>query len=272
MDISRKHLYLSGMHPKMLALTTTTADITSCTPDWVWNNPGGSRDEVNLWLVTKGIGSLEIQEKVYKVGSGSCFFIRMGEPCRGRHDPSQPLTVLWSLCQLKQGWPTARERPAVYREVANLSFISQLYSLAIHSHNNPRSSRTETDMLMRAVFLAVAEEDSQAAASRAESRIPKILEIAERMRSRPGQSYIMAELARECACSTGHFSRLFRSATGMSPRAFITHSRISAARSMLRGSSHKIAHIGAELGYADIFHFSRQFKEKTGLSPSEYRA
>lgn len=271
MDISHKHLYLFYMHPKMLALTTTTADITSCTPDWAWNNPGGSRDEVNLWLVTKGSGSLEIQEKVYKIGSGSCFFIRMGEPCRGRHDPSQPLTVLWSLCQLKQGWPAAGERPAVYREVANLSFISQLYSLAIHSHNNPRASRAETDMLMRAVFLAVAEEDSQAA-YRDESRIPQILEIAERMRSRPGQSYAMAELARECACSPGHFARLFRSATGMTPRAFITHARINAARSMLRGSSQKIAHIGAELGYADIFHFSRQFKEKTGISPSEYRA
>lgn len=272
MDISCNHLYFSNMHPKMLALATTTADMTSCTPDWDWNNPGGSRDEVNLWLVTKGSGSLEIRGKVYKVGSGSCFFIRMGEPCRGRHDPSQPLTVLWSLCHLKQGWPGEQDRPAVYREVTNLSFISQLYSLAIRSHNNPRSSRTETDMLMRAVFLAVAEEDSQAAACRDESRMSQILAIAERLRSAPGRSYVMAELARECACSTGHFARLFRNATGLSPRAFITHSRVSAARSMLRGSSHKIAHIGAELGYADIFHFSRQFKEKTGLSPSEYRA
>lgn len=264
-------LYLSSMHSRMLDLTTTTAHITYCPPDWKWDNTGKAGDEVNLWLVTQGSGTMTIKGVTQVLGPGSCFFIRMGDPCEGRHDPAQPLTVMWSLCRLRQGWPDARDQPRGYRQIANLPFVSQLYALAIRTHNDPRATRLEADLLMRALFLAVEEED-RLADRPGDTRLPQVQAIAERIRTAPGRSYPLPLLARECACSPGHFTRLFKHATGMPPRAFITHSRIVAARSLLRGSNHKIAHIADELGYADIFHFSRQFKEQTNQSPSEYRA
>lgn len=256
----------------MLELTVNSAHITRCPPGWTWDNPGNPRDEVNLWLVTEGAGRMEIGGTTYALGPGSCFFIRMGEPCRGRHDRRNPLTVMWSLCRLRQGWPGELQRPPLYRQLSNLPFVSQLYSLAIAAHQDPRLDRREAGHLMRALYLAVAEEDRQLEASQGDTRLIQIHQVARRLRSSPGQAYRIPDLARECSCSTGHFTRLFRQATGLPPRAFITQARIETARSLLRGSNHKIAHLAGLLGYGDIFHFSRQFKEQTGLSPSQYRA
>lgn len=271
MDVSHNYLYIYNMHDKMLDFHTNTAVTTVCAPNWNWKNPGGRSDEVNLWLVTQGSGIMEIGGSTYQLGPGSCFFIRMGEPCHGRHDPRQPLTVMWSLCQLRRGWPAPEDRPLPYRHVSNLPFLSQLYGLAIRTHHTPQQSSQVVDLMMKTLFLAVEEEDRNASTSPDKSRLTQVQKIAERIRSAPGNTYAIPALARECACSPGHFSRLFEAATGMAPRTYITHSRIVTARSLLRGSSHKIAHIAGELGYADIFHFSRQFKEKTGVCPSDYR-
>jgi transcriptional regulator GlxA family with amidase domain len=77
--------------------------------------------------------------------------------------------------------------------------------------------------------------------------------------------------AREMHLSPAHFSRVFKAATGQSPRDYLIGARLSQARHLLIETNLAVGEIAERLDYADVFFFSRQFKQKTGLSPLQYR-
>jgi AraC-like DNA-binding protein len=58
---------------------------------------------------------------------------------------------------------------------------------------------------------------------------------------------------------------------GVSPRTFITRTRIDAARRLLLTSSYSIGRIADLLGYDSPFQFSRQFKARVGIAPKHFR-
>ena len=99
----------------------------------------------------------------------------------------------------------------------------------------------------------------------------KIEKICERIRRHPGRVVSIEDLASEIHASPGHFCRTFRRFQGMSPRAFITRTRMETAQSLLLTSSHSVTRIAELLGYESPFYFSRQFKAKVGVSPSAFR-
>jgi transcriptional regulator GlxA family with amidase domain len=79
------------------------------------------------------------------------------------------------------------------------------------------------------------------------------------------------QLARRAALSLRSLNRRFRSATGVSPIAYLNRLRIEAAKRQLETSSLNIQEITEFVGYQDARSFSRLFRAGTGLSPSEYR-
>ncbi len=68
------------------------------------------------------------------------------------------------------------------------------------------------------------------------------------------------------------FRKRFKTATGLTPRAYREARRIEAARELLHLTSLTHREIASTLGYSDEFHFSRRFKAATGVAPSRYRA
>jgi AraC-like DNA-binding protein len=79
------------------------------------------------------------------------------------------------------------------------------------------------------------------------------------------------ELARVCGLSPAWFSRAFRGATGLSPRAWLLRRRILAAASRLEQDDAPIATVAERLGYGDPYLFSRQFRAVMGCSPLAFR-
>lgn len=67
------------------------------------------------------------------------------------------------------------------------------------------------------------------------------------------------------------FSRRFKSATGVTPLAYIQNVRIEQAKKQLEGTLATPEQITHEVGYEDISSFTRLFKVNTGLSPTQYR-
>ena len=64
--------------------------------------------------------------------------------------------------------------------------------------------------------------------------------------------------------------RRFRTATGMTPHAWLLNRRINAARAQIRDGE-SIAQLAYALGFADQAHFQRVFKDYTGTTPGRYR-
>jgi AraC family L-rhamnose operon transcriptional activator RhaR len=68
-----------------------------------------------------------------------------------------------------------------------------------------------------------------------------------------------------------HFSRMFKTHTGMTLKEYVQNSRIDEACRLLETTDKKVIEIAEDVGYHDIKHFNMLFKRRKGKTPSEYR-
>lgn len=85
------------------------------------------------------------------------------------------------------------------------------------------------------------------------------------------QDVNLEELARIAHMSRRSFLRVFQSATGTSPLAWLIGQRIQRACGLLRHTDKRVTEIAFEIGFNDSNYFTRQFRKATGMSPREYR-
>ena len=85
------------------------------------------------------------------------------------------------------------------------------------------------------------------------------------------QEVDLEELARIAHMSRRSFLRVFQSATGTSPLAWLIDQRIHRACGMLRHTDKRVTEIAFDVGFNDSNYFTRQFRKATGFSPREYR-
>lgn len=81
----------------------------------------------------------------------------------------------------------------------------------------------------------------------------------------------VAELARQCGLSVGHFSRAFRQSTGDAPYAWLIRRRVDAAKALLRDRRVPLTQVALDCGFANQSHFTRAFKRQIGTSPGHWR-
>lgn len=79
-------------------------------------------------------------------------------------------------------------------------------------------------------------------------------------------------LAAELGVSRPHLSRVFRAVTGTSLTAFRTRVRVRAALDAIDSGQANLAHLAAELGFADHAHLTRTLRAELGSPPSRVRA
>lgn len=66
-------------------------------------------------------------------------------------------------------------------------------------------------------------------------------------------------------------SRIFKSETGMTLKAYITEQKMQTAKSLLQTTKLPVNVIGAKLGYKNFSHFSHTYKKIMGRNPQEER-
>jgi transcriptional regulator GlxA family with amidase domain len=79
------------------------------------------------------------------------------------------------------------------------------------------------------------------------------------------------ELAQQVKLSTGHFIRLFKAETSLSPKQYVRSLRMKEAENLISGSFLSVKEIAACLGVGDRSHFSRDFKKFHGHTPTSCR-
>lgn len=85
------------------------------------------------------------------------------------------------------------------------------------------------------------------------------------------QEVNLEELASIAHMSRRSFLRVFQSATGTSPLAWLIDQRIHRACSLLRHTDKRVTEIAFDVGFNDSNYFTRQFRKVTGFSPRDYR-
>ena len=89
--------------------------------------------------------------------------------------------------------------------------------------------------------------------------------------SRLDEPISLAELARACKLSPGHFARAFRQTTGQPPHRWLMVQRIEKAKQLLVESTLSLAQIAQKCGFADQSHFTRVFAQLIQSSPGHWR-
>lgn len=81
----------------------------------------------------------------------------------------------------------------------------------------------------------------------------------------------IAEIAAIAGFSEYHFSRLFKSRTGITPHRYVMQRRVARAKELLSRSQMSIKEISTSLGFSDQAHFTTVFKNATGMTPKHFR-
>jgi AraC-like DNA-binding protein len=81
----------------------------------------------------------------------------------------------------------------------------------------------------------------------------------------------LADIARECGLSRQYFTKSFKATVGVTPHRWLQQYRIKKAQDLLQNTSHRIADIAIECGFADQAHFTRVFVTLTGGTPAAWR-
>jgi AraC-like DNA-binding protein len=91
------------------------------------------------------------------------------------------------------------------------------------------------------------------------------------IQKRFGQDIAQTDAAAQVALSPSAFSRMFRSATGLTFTAFLTGVRVSEACRRLLETDETVAEIAFLCGFNNLSNFNRRFLAAKGLTPREYR-
>src|SRR6266404_22481 len=81
----------------------------------------------------------------------------------------------------------------------------------------------------------------------------------------------LASLAEEAGYSRGHFLKMFRTSTGMTPHHYLLKRRIDHARSLLKRPEISIIDVAADCGFSSQAHLTQVFREHVGVTPGDYR-
>ncbi|MGI5186114.1 helix-turn-helix domain-containing protein [Dactylosporangium sp. CA-152071] len=91
------------------------------------------------------------------------------------------------------------------------------------------------------------------------------------MRDNIGEIVTVDRLAEAALFSKFHFTRIFRSVTGISPGHFMSAIRIAEAKRLLLSTKYTVADIGTLVGYSSPSTFSARFTRSVGVGPAAFR-
>ncbi|MEW1824145.1 AraC family transcriptional regulator [Streptomyces sp. NPDC088196] len=100
---------------------------------------------------------------------------------------------------------------------------------------------------------------------------PAVVRAIRLFEARIAYDWTLAELAEQLHLAPNYLGRIFKSATGLPPMAYLAHYRMETAAVLLGRTNRSVAQVGEAVGCDDQNYFARRFKAYYGLSPSTYR-
>ncbi|MGN0633557.1 MAG: helix-turn-helix domain-containing protein [Oscillospiraceae bacterium] len=100
---------------------------------------------------------------------------------------------------------------------------------------------------------------------------PVINDVKKYIREHCGENLLISDIADRFYINKFYLSHIFKEQTGMSPRQYLTLTRLSKAYCMLHDTNLKISKISGLCGFSGPSEMAKKFSEQYGLSPSEFR-
>jgi AraC-like DNA-binding protein len=103
------------------------------------------------------------------------------------------------------------------------------------------------------------------------TELNRLLPAVEHVSRHYAERITIAALAKRCAFSESHFTRVFKQRMKITPHAFVEQVRLFHAMEAIRRDAASIAEIAANCGFYDPSSFVKRFKKFAGTTPLRYR-
>ncbi len=245
-----------------------------CEPGWSLGTGWSSGlSDFDLWLVWSGRGRMQLSDREIDLRPGTCVWMRPGRRYEAIQDPNDRLGVSFVHFTMKDR--VNFEPPFEAGMVRSLEFaqatMSEVIRLGVIA---PELAAQVLGGLLEVLAYDDAELSARMTAPGGSTRSrhdAAMAAVAARIVEEPGRRWRIQVLAQELGMAVAHFSRLFRTAMGERPQAYILRNRMARAQQLLRETHLPVGEIGHLLGFRDSFYFSRQFRTFFGHPPSAYR-
>ena len=177
--------------------------------------------------------------------------------------------LLWTgpYAEQRRGILTARLTGDAFDEcVSHLDRLHDLRGMSADTHRGDLVG--QLTLFLSSLARAVAP-SSLAGPSQTHSAVLDAMRL---MEEQPAYHWSLTSLAAQLHVAPGYLVRLFKSATGLPPMAYLSRQRVELAAAQLLHTDLPINRIGESVGWPDQNYFARRFKSHYGLSASTYRA
>lgn len=179
--------------------------------------------------------------------------------------------LLWTgpMSRGRQGMLTVRLDGAALEEcVARLTRLDEL-------RRRPRDvRRAETIgqlLLVASTLAAAAWRARETDEPPAEAVHPLAARAMGLLEARPAHRWTLAEVAADLHITPGYLVRVFKSAAGLPPMAYLARRRVELAASLLLHTEEPVTSIASSVGWPDQNYFARRFRAHVGMSATAYR-
>lgn len=236
-------------------------------------------DDTEIILVTSGQICLTVADQHLMLGEGDVLTVFPHETIQGAMPALEPSQFIWLhlISRDQQSKVSTHGTPAEMTAILPRTFhlqqgekvmiaAQQLLDVAHGNYYSPVAADYAESMLL--VELANNYWQQQHAVNDQQNIVNQVKEW---IRIQMGQDLKVVEVAAHFSINAGYLTRLFKSATGMTVKAYMNAVKLDYAKYLLLTTSLSIAEVSEQSFFADPKYFMRLFKQKMHLTPSDYR-
>jgi AraC family transcriptional regulator len=159
----------------------------------------------------------------------------------------------------------------VFRAPAAVQILDLLWTEATPGTGHGRIVADGAILALMGILMSVAGQPQSRRGEQGALSALRVARVRDWVMTHLAEPFGLADLAAVACLSPYHFSRSFKAATGLSPRAFAQACRIERARHMLVETPMPVAAIAQACGFSDQSHFTTSFARATGTTPGRFR-
>ncbi|HEX8615209.1 MAG TPA: AraC family transcriptional regulator [Telluria sp.] len=232
-----------------------------------------THDTWTIGWVEQGANRFRRGRTDWEAGAGTVCVVNPGEVHTGGGDAMTYWNLMPSDALLARVFPeTPPENlflhDAVVADAPAVAAIRRLFSSFAHAGTALAREQAVVDGLV-GLFMGckrIAADDIRS------DKLPSAVRTAQDyIEAHLDESISLATLAAVTGLSLFHFCRVFESAHGMPPGAWVRNRRVHRARQLIEAGT-ALADAAARAGFADQPHMTRQFRAVLGITPAQWRA
>lgn len=205
------------------------------------------------------------------VAAGQGFLITPGHIEQYQADPDDPWELLWVVSEdnaMQQIFEAFHADPET--GIFSYDYVSAVRRAGDAMLMMPNRIVGCAELLE--LFLSFHKFQDRACVKTEESRAKSYVDFALKYIHTNYQNPVtVGELTVLLGVSQPYLFRIFKTATGKSPKQYLGDYRLLQAKKLLAETDLSVTEVAASVGYSDVLAFSKFFRIRQGISPQQYR-